>query len=196
VCPDHIEIGSFIGLAACCRGEVLIPGVPESILQPIMTGLGKLGVEICYRDGDLRVPADQPLEVRPDMSGDIPTIYDGPWPGFSPDLTSTAVVTATQARGTSLIFEKMFESRLFFTDKLAAMGARLILCDPHRVVIAGPCRLHGTEVSSPDIRAGMALLTAALCAEGETVIQNVRQIERGYENIVARLSALGAVIET
>ncbi len=195
VCPDHIEIGSFIGLAACCRGEVLIPGVPGAILQPIMTGLGKLGVEIRYRNGDLTIPADQPLEVRPDMSGDIPTIYDGPWPGFSPDLTSTAVVTATQARGTSLIFEKMFESRLFFTDKLAAMGARLILCDPHRVVVTGPCRLHGTEVSSPDIRAGMALLTAALCAEGETVIRNVRQIERGYENIVAKLSALGAVIE-
>lgn len=195
VCPDHIEIGSFIGLAACCGGRVEIPGVPESILQPIMTGLGKLGVEIEYSDGTLVVPPDQPLEVRSDMSGDIPTIYDGPWPGFSPDLTSTAVVTATQARGTSLIFEKMFESRLFFTDKLAAMGARLILCDPHRVVVSGPCRLHGTEVSSPDIRAGMALLTAALCAGGSTVIHNVRQIERGYENIVQRLSALGARIQ-
>ena len=195
VCPDHIEIGSFIGLAACCRGRVEIPGVPESIIQPIMTGLGKLGVEITTNCGGIVIPADQPLEVRPDISGDIPTIYDGPWPGFSPDLTSTAVVTATQARGTSLIFEKMFESRLFFTDKLTAMGARLILCDPHRVVIAGPCRLHGTEVSSPDIRAGMALLTAALCAEGDTVIHNVRQIERGYENIVQRLSALGANIE-
>lgn len=195
VCPDHIEIGSFIGLAVCCRGRIEIPEVPESIVLPIMTGLGKLGVEIEYSGGTLLVPPDQPLEVRPDISGDIPTIYDGPWPGFSPDLTSTAVVTATQARGTSLIFEKMFESRLFFTDKLAAMGARLILCDPHRVVISGPCRLHGTEVSSPDIRAGMALLTAALCAEGSTVIHNVRQIERGYENIVQRLSALGAQIQ-
>jgi len=194
VCPDHIEIGSFIGLAACCRGRVEIPGVPESIIQPIMTGLGKLGVEIIYDRGVVTVPEDQPLEVRPDIGGDIPTIYDGPWPGFSPDLTSTAVVTATQSSGTSLIFEKMFESRLFFTDKLAAMGARLILCDPHRVVISGPCRLHGTEVSSPDIRAGMALLTAALCAEGSTVIRNVRQIERGYENIVDRLTALGAHI--
>lgn len=194
VCPDHIEIGSFIGLAACCRGRVEIPGVPESILQPIMTGLGKLGVEILFDGGNVTVPEDQPLEVRPDIGGDIPTIYDGPWPGFSPDLTSTAVVTATQSRGTSLIFEKMFESRLFFTDKLAAMGARLILCDPHRVVISGPCKLHGTEVSSPDIRAGMALLTAALCAEGSTVIHNVRQIERGYENIVGRLTALGAHI--
>jgi UDP-N-acetylglucosamine 1-carboxyvinyltransferase len=194
VCPDHIEIGSFIGLAACCRGRIDIPGVPESIVQPIMTGLGKLGVEIIFERGVVTVPEDQPLEVRPDIGGDIPTIYDGPWPGFSPDLTSTAVVTATQSGGTSLIFEKMFESRLFFTDKLAAMGARLILCDPHRVVISGPCRLHGTEVSSPDIRAGMALLTAALCAEGSTVIHNVRQIERGYENIVERLTTLGARI--
>jgi UDP-N-acetylglucosamine 1-carboxyvinyltransferase len=195
VCPDHIEIGSFIGLAVCCRGSVRIPGVPESIIQPIMTGLGKLGVEVDFIDGSLVVPADQPLEVRPDISGDIPVIYDGPWPGFSPDLTSTAVVTATQARGTSLIFEKMFESRLFFTDKLAAMGARLILCDPHRVVVSGPCRLHGTEVVSPDIRAGMALLTAALCAEGDTVIHNVNQIERGYQHIVERLARLGAHIE-
>lgn len=195
ICPDHIEIGSFIGLAACCRGRVEIPGVPGSIVQPIMYGLGKLGVEITMQGDTLVIPADQPLEVRPDISGDIPVIYDGPWPGFSPDLTSTAVVTATQARGTSLIFEKMFESRLFFTDRLSAMGARLILCDPHRVVVSGPSPLHGTEVASPDIRAGMALLTAALCARGDTVIHNVAQIERGYQNIVERLSRLGAEIE-
>jgi UDP-N-acetylglucosamine 1-carboxyvinyltransferase len=121
-------------------------------------------------------------------------IYDSPWPGFSPDLTSTAVIVATQTRGTSLIFEKMFESRMFFVDKLAAMGASLILCDPHRVVVSGPSKLSGTEVSSPDIRAGMALLTAALCAEGTSIIHNVHQIQRGYQNIVKRLNDLGADI--
>ncbi len=195
ICPDHIEIGSFIGLAACCRGKVTIPGVPENIIRPTMIGLGRLGVEISLKNGDLTIPADQTLEVRPDRSGAIPVIYDSPWPGFSPDLTSTAVILATQARGTSLIFEKMFESRMFFVDKLVAMGAALILCDPHRVVVSGPSKLYGTEVSSPDIRAGMALLTAALCAEGESVIHNVHQIQRGYRNIVERLNALGAQIE-
>ncbi|MCK5785929.1 MAG: UDP-N-acetylglucosamine 1-carboxyvinyltransferase [Candidatus Sabulitectum sp.] len=195
ICPDHIEIGSFIGLAACCGGRVEIPGVPENIIRPTMIGLGRLGVEVEYHDNTLVIPAHQELVVRPDRTGDIPTIYDSPWPGFSPDLTSTAVVVATQATGTSLIFEKMFESRMFFVDKLAAMGAALILCDPHRVVVSGPSRLVGTEVSSPDIRAGMALLTAALCASGDSIIHNVHQIERGYENIVQRLNNLGACIE-
>ena len=195
ICPDHIEIGSFIGLAACCNGRVEIPGVPQNIIRPTMIGLGRLGVDVFYENDVLVVPANQSLEVRPDRSGDIPTIYDSPWPGFSPDLTSTAVVVATQATGTSLIFEKMFESRMFFVDKLAAMGAALILCDPHRVVVSGPSKLVGTEVSSPDIRAGMALLTAALCATGESVIHNVHQIERGYENIVQRLNDLGADIK-
>ncbi len=195
ICPDHIEIGSFIGLAACCHGRVEIPGVPGNIIRPTLIGLGRLGVEVHHDDkGTLVIPANQNLVVQPDRSGSIPTIYDSPWPGFSPDLTSTAVVVATQARGTSLVFEKMFESRLFFVDKLAAMGAALILCDPHRVVVSGPSKLVGTEVSSPDIRAGMALLTAALCAEGESIIHNVHQIERGYENIVQRLQALGADI--
>ncbi len=194
ICPDHIEIGSFIGLAACCRGTVTIPGVPENIIRPTMIGLGRLGVEVTLEKGVLTIPGDQELQVRPDRSGGIPVIYDSPWPGFSPDLTSTAVIVATQAKGTSLIFEKMFESRMFFVDKLAAMGAALILCDPHRVVVSGPSRLVGTEVSSPDIRAGMALLTAALCAEGESVIHNVHQIQRGYSGIVERLSRLGADI--
>lgn len=195
ICPDHIEIGSFIGLAACCRGEVVIPGVPGNIIKPIMIGLGRLGVEVIHENGDLRIPADQELIVHTDRSGAIPVIYDSPWPGFSPDLTSTAVILATQAKGTSLIFEKMFESRMFFVDKLAAMGAALILCDPHRVVVSGPSKLVGTEVSSPDIRAGMALLTAALCAQGESIIHNVHQIQRGYQNIVQRLNNLGADIE-
>jgi UDP-N-acetylglucosamine 1-carboxyvinyltransferase len=195
VAPDHIEIGSFIGLAACCRGGVTIESVPEDIVTPTMNGLGRFGIEIRFEDGDLVVPAGQDLAVLCDRGGAVPTIYDAPWPGFSPDLTSTAVVVATQARGTVLVFEKMFESRLFFVDKLVAMGASIIQCDPHRVVVAGPSKLHGTDVSSPDIRAGMALLTAALCAEGESVIRNVHQIERGYENLVSRLRLLGAQIE-
>ncbi len=194
IVPDHIEIGSFIGLAACCGGEVTITGVPENIIQPIMNGFSKLGVTIESKDDSIIIDGSRTLEVQPDRGGSIPTVYDAPWPGFSPDLTSTAVVVATQSRGTSLIFEKMFESRLFFVDKLIAMGASIIQCDPHRVVISGPSKLHGTNVSSPDIRAGMALLTAALCAEGISIIRNVNQIERGYENLVSRLITLGASI--
>ncbi len=194
IVPDHIEIGSFIGLASICGGEVLIPNVPLNIIAPIMNGLSKLGVTIEVTPDGIRVDGSLPLEVQPDRGGAIPTIYDAPWPGFSPDLTSTAVVVATQSAGISLIFEKMFESRLFFVDKLVSMGASIIQCDPHRVVISGPAKLRGIEVSSPDIRAGMALLTAALCAEGTSIINNVHQIERGYTNIVDRLNALGASI--
>ncbi len=194
IMPDHIEIGSFIGLAACCGGKVIIPGVPDNIIQPTMNGFSKLGVAIELQDDSIIIDGSRALEVQPDRGGSIPTVYDSPWPGFSPDLTSTAVVVATQSRGTSLIFEKMFESRLFFVDKLVAMGAAIIQCDPHRVVVSGPSKLHGTNVSSPDIRAGMALLTAALCAEGITIMRNVHQIERGYENLVSRLEILGACI--
>ena len=195
VAPDHIEIGSFLGLAACCGRGVRIPRVPRADVEPTLRVLGRLGLRTEWSGEDLVVPPGQELEVVSDRGNAIPTIYDAPWPGFSPDLTSTAVVLATQARGTVLIFEKMFESRLFFVDKLVSMGARIIQCDPHRVVVSGPARLHGTRVSSPDIRAGMALLTAALCAEGESVIGNVHQIERGYENLVERLGNLGAEIE-
>lgn len=195
VAADHIEIGSFIGMAACCGGEIRIEGVSQDIVAPTMGGLGRLGVEVRFDSGDLVVPSGQDLRVLCDRGGAVPTIYDAPWPGFSPDLTSTAVVVATQARGTVLVFEKMFESRLFFVDKLVAMGASIIQCDPHRVVVAGPSRLRGTDVASPDIRAGMALLTAALCAEGTSVIRNVYQIERGYESLVPRLRSLGARIE-
>ncbi len=194
VAPDHIEIGSFIGLAACCGGTVKIPDVPPGILRPTMNGFARLGVSVHSNHEYLIIDGTSELEVQSDRGGSIPTIYDAPWPGFSPDLTSTAVVVATQARGTSLVFEKMFESRLFFVDKLVSMGAGIIQCDPHRVVISGPSRLHGTDVSSPDIRAGMALLTAALCAEGTSIIRNVHQIERGYENLVNRLKNLGADI--
>ena len=194
IAPDHIEIGSFIGLAACCGGKVTIEDVPPEIVKPIMNGFSKLGVTAETMGGSLVVDGTRQLSVQPDRGGSIPTVYDAPWPGFSPDLTSTAVVVATQSAGTSLIFEKMFESRLFFVDKLVSMGARIIQCDPHRVVISGPSQLHGTEVSSPDIRAGMALLTAALCAEGRSVIRNVHQIQRGYANLANRLEELGARI--
>lgn len=194
IVTDHIETGSFIGLAAVCGGIVRISNVPVNIIEPIMNGLSKLGVTITCDGGDVEIDGSRPLRVQPDRGGSIPTIYDSPWPGFSPDLTSTAVVVATQAEGTSLIFEKMFESRLFFVDKLVAMGASIIQCDPHRVVVSGPSALQGTDVSSPDIRAGMALLTAALCAKGTSLIRNVHQIERGYENLVERLLHLGAAI--
>jgi len=194
IVADHIETGSFIGLAAVCGGRVRINGVPANVIEPIMNGLSKLGVVITRDGGDVEVDGSTSLHVQPDRGGSIPTIYDSPWPGFSPDLTSTAVVVATQAEGTSLIFEKMFESRLFFVDKLVAMGASIIQCDPHRVVVSGPSALRGTDVSSPDIRAGMALLTAALCANGTSLIRNVHQIERGYENLVERLLLLGAAI--
>ena len=194
ITPDHIEIGSFIGLAACCGGIVRIPDVPSNIIKPTMNGFSRLGVSTDTDEEYLIIDGSRDLEVQPDRGGSIPTIYDAPWPGFSPDLTSTAVVVATQSKGTSLVFEKMFESRLFFVDKLVSMGAVIIQCDPHRVVVSGPSRLHGTDVSSPDIRAGMALLTAALCAEGTSIIRNVHQIERGYENLVFRLKGLGASI--
>jgi UDP-N-acetylglucosamine 1-carboxyvinyltransferase len=196
IAPDHIEIGSFIGLAACCGGLVTIQGVPADIVEPTMNGFSKLGISVTMDGTNLLIDGSTRLEVQPDRGGAVPTLYDAPWPGFSPDLTSTAVVVATQSNGTSLIFEKMFESRLFFVDKLIAMGAGIIQCDPHRVVVSGPRRLHGTDVSSPDIRAGMALLTAALCAEGTSIIRNVHQIERGYQDLVPRLRALGATIES
>jgi UDP-N-acetylglucosamine 1-carboxyvinyltransferase len=191
---DHIEIGSYIGLAAVTRSELLIEdAVPEHMLVTKHM-LEKLGVELKVEGKNIRVPKDQELRVRYDIGAAVPKIDDGPWPLFPADLLSIMVVIATQAEGTVMIFEKMFESRLFFTDKLISMGARIILCDPHRAIIVGGQRLHGAEISSPDIRAGMALLLAALCAKGESIIHNVHQIDRGYERIDERLNALGARI--
>jgi UDP-N-acetylglucosamine 1-carboxyvinyltransferase len=156
--------------------------------------LEKLGVDIRVEGDNIRVPREQELRVRYDIGAAVPKIDDGPWPLFPADLLSIMVVVATQAEGTAMIFEKMFESRLFFTDKLISMGARIILCDPHRAIIVGGNRLHGAEISSPDIRAGMALLLAALCAKGESMIHNIHQIDRGYERIEERLNAIGARI--
>ena len=191
---DHIEVGSYIGLAVVTRSELLIEdGVPEH-MYAVRHMLEKLGVDIVIEGKNIRVPREQELRVRYDIGAAVPKIDDGPWPLFPADLLSIMIIIATQADGTVMIFEKMFESRLFFTDKLIGMGARIILCDPHRAIIVGGGRLHGAEISSPDIRAGMALLLAALCAKGESTIHNVHQIDRGYERIDERLNALGARI--
>ncbi len=193
--PDHIEVGSFIGLAAVTGSELRIAKAGVEHLHSIRLGFERLGV-VCGTEGeDLIVPADQPRQIQSDLGGHIPKLEDQPWPAFPADVMSIAIVTATQCEGVIMMFEKMFESRLFFVDKLIGMGARIILCDPHRAIVVGPSKLRGSTVESPDIRAGMAILLAALCAEGESVIDNVRQIERGYERIDERLRALGANIQ-
>jgi UDP-N-acetylglucosamine 1-carboxyvinyltransferase len=193
--PDHIEIGSFIGLAAVTNGQLIIDPVRPEELRSILLGFDRLGIRPRVDGLTLIVDKDQERRIRPDLGGHIPKLEDGPWPGFPADVMSIAIVTATQCAGMLLVFEKMFESRLFFVDKLIGMGARIVLCDPHRAVIAGPSPLRGGIVESPDIRAGMAMLLAALAAEGPSVIHNIGQIERGYEHIDTRLIALGAAIE-
>ncbi|MFL5920508.1 MAG: UDP-N-acetylglucosamine 1-carboxyvinyltransferase [Gaiellaceae bacterium] len=195
ICPEHIEVGSFIGLAAVSGADITIDDVEPKDLGAILPTLGRLGVHVEVEGTTLRVPPNQELVIRDDLGGQIPKVEDGPWPAFPADLTSIAVIVATQGRGTVLIFEKMFESRLFFVDKLVSMGARIILCDPHRAVVTGPAKLYGQQMSSPDIRAGMAMLLAALCAEGTSTIGNIGEIDRGYERIDERLRGLGAHIE-
>jgi UDP-N-acetylglucosamine 1-carboxyvinyltransferase len=195
IAPEHIEVASFIGLAAVTGGDLTIEAAAPEDLISILPAFARLGVHVEVEDSRVRVPPDQELVVQDDLGGQIPKIEDGPWPAFPADLTSIALTVATQARGTVLIFEKMFESRLFFVDKLVGMGARIILCDPHRAVVTGPGKLYGERLESPDIRAGMAMLIAALAAEGTSVIGNIRQIDRGYERIDERLRALGASIE-
>jgi UDP-N-acetylglucosamine 1-carboxyvinyltransferase len=195
ICPEHIEVGSFVGLAAVTGGDVTIDGVEPRDLAAILPIFERLGVHVEPENGSLRVPPGQELVIQDDVGGQIPKVEDGPWPAFPADLTSIAVIVATQARGTILIFEKMFESRLFFVDKLVSMGARIILCDPHRAVVTGPTKLYAQQMSSPDIRAGMAMLLAALCAEGTSTIGNIGEIDRGYERIDDRLRSLGARIE-
>jgi UDP-N-acetylglucosamine 1-carboxyvinyltransferase len=194
ISPEHVEVGSFIGMAALTGGDLTIEGIATDDLWPILPVFRRFGIEVELGDDWLRVPPGQTLVVQDDLGGAIPKVEDGPWPQFPADLTSIAVVIATQARGTVLIFEKMFESRLFFVDKLVSMGARIILCDPHRVVVTGPARLYGQRMSSPDIRAGMAMVIAALCAEGTSTIGDAYQIDKGYERIDERLRALGAQI--
>lgn len=193
--PDYMEIGSFIGLAAVTRGDLVIEGVVPDELRMIKIAFNRLGISWHVDGSSLAVRSGQSMKVVPDLGGQIPKIDDAPWPGFPPDLTSIMTVVATQTEGTTLIHEKMFESRMFFVDKLIGMGARIVLCDPHRAVVSGPARLRGSELVSPDVRAGMAMVIAALCAEGESTIKNVYQIERGYERITERLQALGAKIE-
>ena len=192
---DYMEVGSFIGLAAVTRGSLTITDINPSDMRPIKLAFNKLGIRWEIDGTSLTVPAQQSLKVNCDLGGMIPKIDDAPWPGFPADLTSIMAVIATQVEGTVLIHEKMFESRMFFVDKLIGMGARMTLCDPHRAVVTGPSTLHGSELVSPDVRAGMALVIAACCARGESLIRNVYQIERGYEHLVDRFKALGVQIE-
>jgi UDP-N-acetylglucosamine 1-carboxyvinyltransferase len=195
VCPDHIEIASFMALAAATSGELRIRGIIPEDLEGIRRHFRRIGLQTMEEAGDLMVPPEQKLTIKDDHGEAIPQIDDGPWPAFPADLTSIALALATQANGTILIHEKMFENRLFFVDKLVAMGARIHLSDPHRAVVSGPSRLHGARLESPDIRAGMAMLIAALAAQGTSEIGNVAQIDRGYERIDVRLRDLGARIE-
>ncbi len=192
--PDHIEVGSFIGLAAVTRSELRIADAGVEHLRSTLMGFERLGIS-CRIDGkDLVIPAEQSRRIRDDLGGHVPKLDDQPWPAFPADVMSIAIVTATQCEGMILMHEKMFESRMFFVDKLISMGARIVLCDPHRALVSGPSQLRAGNVESPDIRAGMAMLLAALCATGTSTIHNVGQIERGYERIDERLNALGARI--
>jgi UDP-N-acetylglucosamine 1-carboxyvinyltransferase len=193
--PDHIEVGSFIGAAAVTKGEILIKNAVPEHLRMILLAFERLGVRVEIHGQDILVPQEQSLQIVTDAHGVIPRIDDGPWPAFPADLMSIATVVATQCEGAILIFEKMYESRMFFVDKLFSMGAHIVLCDPHRAIVMGPTKLHGEFLISPDIRAGMALLLAALCAEGQSIIENIGQIDRGYEGVDEKLRALGAQIE-
>jgi UDP-N-acetylglucosamine 1-carboxyvinyltransferase len=195
--PDMIEIGSFIGLAAMTQSEITIKNCRIDMLGNILPVFEKLGIKMEYRGDDIFVPSQENYEIQRFIDGSILTIADGPWPLFTPDLLSIVLVVATQAKGSVLIHQKMFESRLFFVDKLIDMGAQIILCDPHRATVIGINRqykLKGITMSSPDIRAGVSLLIAALSAEGKSIIHNIEQIDRGYQNIDKRLNALGAEI--
>jgi UDP-N-acetylglucosamine 1-carboxyvinyltransferase len=193
--PDHIEVGSFIGLAAVTRSTLRIERAGVEHLRSTLMGFEKIGIS-CQIDGDdLIVPAEQSRRMQNDLGGHVAKLEDQPWPAFPADTMSIAIVAATQCEGMILFHEKMFESRLYFTDKLVGMGARIVLCDPHRAIVSGPTQLRGGTVESPDIRAGMAMLLAALCADGTSIINNAQQIERGYERIEARLGALGATIK-
>lgn len=193
--PDYLEVGSYIGLGAVIGDGLLVRQAPVKDMRKIRAVFEKLGVAMEFSGDDCFVPGRQALRIRSDLHGAIPQIDDAPWPQFPTDLMSIAIVVATQATGTVLFFEKMYEGRMFFVDSLIGMGASIILCDPHRVVVAGPSRLYGTSLRSPDIRAGMALLIACLAASGRSVMYNVEQIDRGYERVDEKIRALGARVE-
>ena len=195
ISADYLEAGSFLALAAVTGGELKIKNTAPQNMRMILQTFGRLGIRTEIMGQDILVPKRQSLEVEKDFGGSVPHIADAPWPGFPADMTSVALVTATQCKGTVLIHEKLFESRLFFVDGLMEMGARIILCDPHRAVVLGSDKLRGAKLASPDIRAGMALLIAALCADGESEIRNITQIDRGFSRIEERLRFLGAQIE-
>lgn len=195
VVPDHTEAGSFLALAAATHGEVKVENVAPQHFRMIDYVYRRLGIRLSYTDNSVSVSADQCRQIQPDPRGGIPVIDDGLWPQFPSDLMSVTIVMATQLHGTVLLFEKLFESRMYFVDRLIAMGANAVICDPHRVVVSGPARLQAIELSSPDIRAGIALVGAALCANGQSTIHNVRLIDRGYEDIDIKLQQLGARIE-
>ncbi len=192
---DYLEVGSFISLAAVTGGEIFIKDVNPDDIRMIRLVYSRLGIEVRFQDNGVLVPRDQKMEVIPDYHGATMKIDDSPWPGFPADMTSVALVTATQCQGTVMIHEKMFESRLFFVDHIIGMGAHIVLCDPHRALVIGKSKLYGQKVASPDIRAGMAMIIAALCAEGTTQIHNIGQIDRGFQEIDIRLRMLGAQIE-
>jgi UDP-N-acetylglucosamine 1-carboxyvinyltransferase len=193
--PDYLEVGSFIGLAAATGGDLVIRNCRPREHRMTAIAFGRLGIQWEVKGEDIHLPRHPQLQIQEDMHGALTKIDDGPWPAFPADLVSIALVVATQATGTILIHEKMFESRLFWVDKLIAMGARIILCDPHRAVVVGQSHLFGQRLASPDIRAGMGLVIAALCAQGQSEIHNVEQIDRGYERLDERLRSLGAKIE-
>lgn len=198
ILPDMIEIGSFIGLAAMTQSELIIKNASVEYLGIIPDKFRQLGIQIDFIGDDIHIPQQEVYEIQSYIDGGVPTIYDHPWPGFTPDLLSIVLVVAIQAKGALLVHQKMFESRLFFVDKLIEMGAQIILCDPHRAAVIGlerKSKLRGIRMSSPDIRAGVALLIAALSAEGKSIIQNIDQIDRGYQYIDTRLQALGAEIK-
>ncbi len=195
IAADYLEVGSFIGCAAVTGGSIRIRNANPHYLRMVLHRFERLGIRVQCEGDDILVPQEQPMKISPDLHTSMIKIDDGPWPAFPADMTSIATVIATQVEGTVMIFEKMFESRLFFVDRLISMGANIILCDPHRAVVVGPSKLYGHAMSSPDIRAGMALVMAALCAEGMSDIQNIEQIDRGYERLDERLSQLGARIQ-
>ncbi len=195
VFSDHIEAGSFLALGAACGGELRLTGTVPRHYWMTRRVFERLGIEIELEPDSMFLPGGQRMKVKPDFGNHIPVISDGPWPQYPSDMMSCTIVAATQAEGSILFFEKMFESRIYFVDRLIGMGANAIICDPHRAIINGPSQLRGTSISSPDIRAGMALLIAALCAKGESTIQNIDVIERGYENIVEKVLSIGGKIK-